>query len=95
MQGETLHFNCEYNVDDGEDSTDEDDELFSITDVSLLPHPDADHNSVYHCETENMDYVSEIHFELLSLLVQGGCTLHIEEGFIKHGRDKIKYISEH
>lgn len=55
--GETLHFNCEYNIDEDEDSPDEeDDELFTITDISLLPHPDADHTAVYHCETENMDY---------------------------------------
>ena len=90
MQGETLHFNCEYNVDDGEDSTDEDDEIFSITDVSLLPHPDADHNTVYHCEAENMDYVSGMHTKFACAVGGEGCTLQIEKGFIKHGRGKIK-----
>lgn len=59
FQGKTLHFNCEYEIDDGDDSTDEEEsQLFSITDVGLLLHPDADHTNIYHCETENMDYVS-------------------------------------
>ena len=54
-----MHFNCEYEIDDDEDSTDEENnEIFSITDICLLPHPDAEHTNVYHCETENMDYVS-------------------------------------
>ena len=68
--GETLHFNCEYNFDDAEDSPEEDNELFTITDVSLLPHPDADHNSVYHCETENMDY--NLYELLLGMLTERG-----------------------
>ena len=53
-----MHFNCEYNIDDDESSPEEEPtDLFSLIDVCLLPHPDADHNTVYHCDTDNMDYV--------------------------------------
>lgn len=66
FQNATLHFNCEYNPEDSIESKDEHGvHLFTIIDVCLLPHPDADHSNVYHCETENMDYVSS--FEPLTV----------------------------